>query len=414
MAKEKSLLATMFREYVAPMDYAMRSEAVDDIGYPTGFLNFDYTNGYIAEQLDASTGEVSQYYNIGITDGSFVAVIGNTGTGKSTFVIQIAANIARRFKTSTIFEDSLEGGMTVARRMSLSMFSDEEYKTRFIVRNTGITAENFYERIKIIHDLKMKHINDFLYDTGYRDMYGNPIMKLEPTIYILDSIALLNPEKYTEEDKLSGNSAAAASAKVAAQVLRSIIPMLKSANIIFLCINHILEDVQMSVMPKKQPIPYLKQGERMPKGRTVTYLANNIIRIENAQKLQADKEFKIEGSVVDVSILKSRTSGKKQATKLILDFDNGFDPWLSLFKFLKENNLIYGSGVSMSLDKDKVYKFSQGTLREKINTDPEFRNALLNTALFYLKQIPKKRDIEAENNMIDSLLSSPDLLTVNK
>lgn len=407
----QSLLANMFREAVASMDYAMRSEAIDDIGYPTGFLNFDYTNGYIAEELDASTGEISQYYNIGLTDGSFVAVIGNTGTGKSTFVIQVASNIARKFKTSTIFEDSIEGGMTVARRMSLSMFSDEEYKTRFIVRNTGITSENLYERIKLIHDLKIKNINNFLYDTGFKDMYGNPIMKLEPTIYILDSIALLNPEKYAEEDKLSGNSAAAASAKVAAQVLRSIIPMLKSANIIFICINHILEDVQMSVMPKKQPIPYLKQGERMPKGRTVTYLANNIIRIENAQKLQADKEFKIEGSVVDVSILKSRTSGKKQATKLIFDYDNGFDPWLSLFKFLKENNLIYGAGVSMSLDKEKQFKFSQGTLKEKIKTDPEFRNALLKTSLFYLKQIPKKRDVTAANNMIDSLLS-PDLQTV--
>lgn len=407
----QSLLANMFREAVASMDYAMRSEAIDDIGYPTGFLNFDYTNGYIAEELDASTGEISQYYNIGLTDGSFVAVIGNTGTGKSTFVIQVASNIARKFKTSTIFEDSIEGGMTVARRMSLSMFSDEEYKTRFIVRNTGITAENLYERIKLIHDLKIKNINNFLYDTGFKDMYGNPIMKLEPTIYILDSIALLNPEKYAEEDKLSGNSAAAASAKVAAQVLRSIIPMLKSANIIFICINHILEDVQMSAMPKKQPIPYLKQGERMPKGRTVTYLANNIIRIENAQKLQADKEFKIEGSVVDVSILKSRTSGKKQATKLIFDYDNGFDPWLSLFKFLKENNLIYGAGVSMSLDKEKQFKFSQGTLKEKIKTDPEFRNALLKTSLFYLKQIPKKRDVTAANNMIDSLLS-PDLQTV--
>lgn len=407
-----SLLAELFRNKVSKMDYNMSAEAADDVGYPTGFLNFDFVNGYIAEELDPSSGQMSQYYSLGITDGSYVTFIGNPGTGKTTLVCQIAANIARQFPTSTIFEDSIEGGLTHTRRLSLSQFTAEEYKKRYIIRNTGVTAENFYQRIKMIHDMKTQDPGKFTYDTGRKDMYGKPIMKLEPTIYILDSIAMIMPAKYTEDDELAGKSAGAASALIVTQIFRTILPMLKAANIILIGINHILEDVNMSAMPKKQSTPYLKQGERMPKGKTITFSANNIIRIENVFKLKADEAFKVEGSIVDVSLVKSRTSGKKQGTRLILDFDNGFDPWLSLMQFLKDNKLLYGAGVSLSFEEEKKFKFSQASFREKVLTDVEFRNEFMKTVLHYLKQIPTKRDVLAIDNHIDQLLTSASIYTV--
>lgn len=405
-----SLLSQLFRKRVAETkDFNMINEANEDIGYPTGYLNFDFLNGYITYEFDASTGQKKAYYSTGLTDGSYVAFIGNTGTGKTTLICQMAANIVRPFKTSTIFEDSLESGLTHARRRSLSGFSDEEYKNRYIIRNSGITAENVYERIKMIHDLKVSNPDQFLYDTGHKDSYGNPIMKFEPTIYIIDSIAMLMPKKYTEEDELAGKSMGPASALIITSVFRSILPMLKAANIILFGINHILEDVQLTAMPKKQIVPYLKQGERLPKGRTITFLANNIIRIENQNKLKKDEGYKIEGSVTSVQILKSRSSGNKMATNLIFDFDNGFDPWLSLLRFMQDNKLIQGSGVSMYFDDEKKYKFSQANFLEQIKTNPEFRNAFLAAVLPHLKAIPAQRDVIANSSYIGDLLSTPDI-----
>ena len=314
----KSLLSDMFREKVSKMGYDMRNEAVPAIGYPTGFLNFDYLNGYIATEKNPETEEYEEYYNLGIEDGSYVSFIANTGVGKSTLVCQIAANIARRFETTTIFEDMIEAtGMNDSRRLELSKFTEDEYKKRYIIRNTGVTTESIYARIKMIHDLKIEHPEDFIYDTGRRDLQGKPIMKLEPTIYIIDSIAMLMPEKYIEEDELAGKSMGAASALIASNVFKMIIPLLKSANIILFGINHILEDVQMTAMPKKNPVPYLKQGERIPKGRTATFLANNIIRLDNANKLKVDEGYHIEGSVIEASLVKSRASGKKKPTRLV-------------------------------------------------------------------------------------------------
>ena len=266
----------------------------------------------------------------------------------------------------------------------------------------------------MIHDLKIEHPEDFLYDTGRRDLQGKPIMKLEPTIYIIDSIAMLMPEKYIEEDELAGKSMGAASALIASNVFKMIIPLLKSANIILFGINHILEDVQMTAMPKKNPVPYLKQGERIPKGRTATFLANNIIRLDNANKLKVDEGYHIEGSVIEASLVKSRASGKKKPTRLVLDFANGFDPWLSALETMKYNKLLYGGGASLAVDPEKQFKFSLGTFRDKVLNDQEFRNAFIKHSLDYLKTtVMRSATTNIDENHIDDLISNPDLFKVN-
>ena len=405
-----SILSDMFRKKVADMkDYNMSNEAQEETGYTTGYLPLDYLNGYMATELNPQTGQLEQYYSLGITDGSYNAFIGNTGTGKSTLVAQIAANIVRPFKTSTIFEDSIEGGLTTPRRMSLSGFAEVGYKERYIIRNTGINAENFYKRIKMIHDRKTQHPEEFIYNTGRRDLYGNPIMKLEPTVYIIDSIAILMPEKYTDEDELAGKSMGAASALIVTNVFKTILPMLKAANIILFGINHILEDVNMSAMPKKQTVPGLKQGERMPKGRTVTYLANNIFRLDHAGKLKEDEGYKFNGSLVDVSMIKSRNSGHKSSVRLVFDFNNGFDPWISMLRFMQDRKLLYGGGVSMAFDPDKEFKFSQASFRKQIFDDPTCRNGFIKSVLPHLKALVNAKDVQAHDNHVSELLNCQDL-----
>lgn len=403
----ESLMAELFRKQAAKMGYE-NSEAQEDVGYLTGFLNFDYLNGYINTQK--VNGELQDYFTLGITDGSYVCFIGNAGTGKTTLVTQIAANIARQYKTTTIFEDNTEAGLTTARRRSLSLFSEQEYKERYIVRNSGITIENFYDRINEIYKLKIENREKFMYDTGKNDLYGNPIMKLEPTIYILDSIANIMPKDIDEADELAGKSAGAAAAQAMSRALKQILQKLKAANIILLATNHIKEDVQMTMFPKKAALPGLKQGERIPKGRDAVYLANNIIRLDHVEKLNEDKTYKLEGSVVEVSLVKSRTSGKKKGTRLVYDFSNGFDPWLSLLEYLRNNKLLYGSSTFMALDPDKKFVFTNSNFREKLQEE-EFRNAFMRTVIADLKTIPN-RPILAQNLHTDDLLTNPSLFSL--
>lgn len=385
-----SLLADNFRLLASKdKDLRMKTEASGDVGYPTGFLNFDFTNGCIVHSVNKEKGIDQKYYSTGYTDGSFIMVIGRSGCGKSTYLAQVAANIVRPFKTSCIFEDSIEGGMQWNRREALSGFHDEELKSRYIVRNSGVTAENFYKRIKMIHDMKMEHPEEYMYDTGLLDSFGEPIKKFEPTVYILDSIAMIMPEKYTEEDELSGQMSTTASAKAVAQIFRTIIPMLKSANIILFVINHIMQDVQINpMMHSKAQVSYLKQGERLPKGNTIIYLANNIIRLDDCAKLKEGEGFNIPGSIVEVTLVKSRSNRANLSTRLVFNQDTGFDPMLSLFLFLKERGRINGAGIGLYIDTYNEYKFSQRTFKEKIAEIPELHNIFMNACAEELITIP--------------------------
>ena len=404
-----SLLATNFRLAVKKeKDPRMSTEARCDVGYSTGFLNVDFTNGQVIHVKSEEKNLNQFYYSVGITDGSMATFIGRAGCGKTTFIAQAAANIVRPFKTSCIFEDSVEGGLTWSRREVLSGFHDKELQERYIVRNSGVTAENFYQRIKMIHDMKLENPSEYMYDTGLLDTFGVPIRAFEPTIYILDSIAMIMPDKYTSEDELSGGMSSTAGAKVIAQIMRTIVPMLKAANIILFIVNHILEDVSINPMQhKKAQISFLNQGERLPKGNTVIYLSNNIVRIDDAEKLKDDAKFKVAGNISKITFVKSRTNRPNVETKLVYDQDNGFDPILSLYLFLQEKGRVNGSGVGMYIDDKNDYKFSMGNIKDKLKNKPEFKAIFMKAAQEELCKLPKlpSNEMEAQRGATDDLYS---------
>lgn len=256
-------LAEAFREKVSKVkDPRMKAEAEFDVAYSTGFLSFDFLNGTVVHVKNEEEGLNFKYNSIGVPEGSLCTWIGRSGCGKSTLVQQIAANIVRPFPNAVVYEDMLEAtGMNDIRREVLTKFTPEEIDKRYIIRDSGITAENFYERIKMIHDLKINSRSEYEYDTGLYTPRGERIYKLEPTVYILDSLALLMPENFATEDELSGNMAATAAARTVAGIFRRIVPMLKAANIILHVVNHINMKVQTSIFPTKADLSYLKQDE---------------------------------------------------------------------------------------------------------------------------------------------------------
>lgn len=403
-----SLLASQFRSKVSKSkDYRMKNEEEFPVGYSTGYLSFDFRNGAVihvkTEDKDFC------YYSVGVTDGSFIMLIGRSGCGKSTWLTQTIANIIRPFKTSAVFLDSIEGGMTIPRREQLTNFYGQELIDRFVVRNTGITIENFYERIKMIYDMKMENREAYEYDTGLYDTLGNRIYKLEPTVYGLDSVALIMSEKYSEEEELSGQMSTTAGAKNNAAVFRRIIPMLKSANIILFAVNHITDNIDINPMAKKKAqVSYLKQSERLPGGNTIIYLANNIIRFDDVTKLKAGESFGIDGSLVDLTLVKSRTNKAGQSCTLVFNQEVGFDPELSLFLLLKQNNRINGAGAYFYIGEHSEIKFSQKAFKEKLRTDGAFKAIFMNEVISVLTEQLKVQEMESleyDHDLSNDILS---------
>lgn len=347
-----------------------------DIGYPTGFLNIDYRNARYA--FGKKDEELYKYIVFGITDGSMSTLIGRTGCGKSTIALQIASNIIRPFinRGGLILHDDIEAGVVLERKMDLLKMDDKTFNMCYKGRNEGITAENFFSRIKLLADIKTSNYDKYSYDTGHYDRLGNKIIKLVPSVYILDSLAYLMPEKYANEEELSGNFSAASAARVNTGIFKRIIPLCKKANIILITINHILDDI--SDRPKKAQLPYLKMGETLPGGKTANYSASNMFRINDGGKLivgesKGEGNYDIDGNVSMFEILKSRTNKSGKSVPLLFNQEIGFDHIMSLFTLLKKNKMLSGGGRSFYITGHDEIKFSQKDFKKKYIENKELR-----------------------------------------
>lgn len=400
------LLASRFRAAMAKSKDPRMAEAVADVMYPTGFLPFDFLNGYKVH-VQAPNAKDYYYNSVGIVDGSSQMFIGRPGSGKTTIALQMAANIVRRFPEAVIFYDDIEGGSNATRRELLTHFSQEELDQRIIYRNAAVSAENFYKRIITIYDEKMDNKADYEYDTGLCDSRGNRIFKLIPTIYILDSLALLTPEKLTEEEELSGQMSTTGTAKTNTSVFKRIIPKLKAANIILFTINHINDKIEINAFThSKAQIGYLKQGETLPGGKAALYLANNMIRVDDGAKLKASEGIGVDGKIVDFEIIKSRTNSAGRSVPMVFT-STGFDDIWSLYMFLKSSGGII-TGSTCYLRGHEDMKFRQKEFKEKLFSDPEFAKAFNQVAYEDLEKLlatsVDNETVKSHQNIIDSIL----------
>lgn len=391
------LLADRFRAQMAKTKDPRMEEANADVLYPTGFLPFDFLNGY---RVHVRSDTQDFWYNaVGIVDGSSVSLAGRSGSGKTTAAIQMAANIIRPFPEATIFFDDIEGGSNATRRELLTHFTPEECQQRIIYRNTAVSAENFYKRIASIYEIKMNNRADFEYDTGKLDSQGNKIYKLIPTVYILDSLAMLTPEKLTEEEELSGQMSTTATAKTNTAVFKRIVPKLKAANIILFTINHINDKIEVNAFTHtKSQVSFLKPGETLPGGKAALYLANNLIRVDDGAKLKETDGLGINGKIVDFEIIKSRTNAAGRSVPMVFDFTNGFDDILSLFMFLKSTGAII-TGATCYLRGHEDMKFRQRDFKNKLFNDPEFAKAFNEVARAELETLLGNPEVEEQKNI---------------
>lgn len=393
------LLADRFRAQMAKTKDPRMEEAVADVLYPTGFLPFDFLNGYRVHVKSET--EDFWYNSVGIVDGSSTTVCGRSGAGKTTVALQMAANIVRPFPEATIFFDDIEGGSNATRRELLTHFTPEEAEQRIIYRNTAVSAENFYKRIASIYEIKMNNRADFEYDTGKLDSRGNKIYKLIPTVYILDSLAMLTPEKLTEEEELSGQMSTTATAKTNTAVFKRIVPKLKAANIILFTINHINDKIEVNAFTHtKSQVSFLKPGETLPGGKAALYLANNLIRVDDGAKLKETDGLGINGKIVDFEIIKSRTNAAGRSVPMVFDFTSGFDDILSLFMFLKSTGAII-TGATCYLRGHEDMKFRQRDFKNKLFNDPEFAKAFNEVARAELETLLGNPEVEEQKTLLN-------------
>lgn len=384
-------------------DPGASQKAEFDVMYSTGFLAVDYLNG-TRIHVDGEDRKFS-YNSTGIVDGSTNTIIGRSGSGKSTLCNQICGNLIRPFVNkgmpTGLYIDDIEGSLPDSRKQFLIGLSPELFNKYVDIRNKGITTENVLQRIRAIHDIKIQNRKDFEYDTGLYDTYGNRIFKLVPSVYLIDSLPMLLPKDLAEEEELGGSMSASSIAKSNTMLLKQISQLCKDANIILFSINHILDEIQMGFIPKAAQISGLKQGERLPGGKAAIYLANNMFRVDDSQTLKDSDGFGINGSIINLTLIKSRTNATKRSIPLIFNKTEGkFDETLSLFQLLKTQGSFSGAGAYLYFDDCPDIRFGQRNFKEKLAESPELQKAFAKACYRTLSpMLSETKAVYAENNV---------------
>lgn len=196
-------------------------EITTPVAYPSGFMPLDYLNGQRIQVFDKNDNIIEEYDSVGFVDGTFTTVVADSGLGKTTLTEQIAVNICSQFEDSFIVHEDIEQASHINRLYNIT------YKSpRWIYQHYSIYQDTHSETVvdRFIDHAKMKLNNRkvFEYDTGLKDMFGNPIIRLIPTVVIIDSLAVMRSEDGSlsdpadlksknrdDIDKASGNMAAA-------------------------------------------------------------------------------------------------------------------------------------------------------------------------------------------------------------
>lgn len=405
-----SFKSEMQSDFAKTKDYSMMNEAEFDVKYSTGYLPFDVKGCGSIVHVTYPDGNTTQYDSVGIVDGSLIMLIGASGCGKSTFGVQMGANIVRPYNEGLFFIDITEAtGIMKDRVRELTGFSDEEFNKKVLMRNAGITIENVYRRIKMIHDKKISNPDKYKYDTGLVDCFGEPIYKFQPTVYFVDSIPYLQSEKYAEEEEMSGQMSTTANAKALAQFYRRLTQPCKEANIIVIFINHILKKVETGIVHTKSSLQFLKQDETLPGGLSCQYSCT-IIRLDTNGKLTPDKDFGINGSIVSISNTKSRAgmNGDVSKADLVLNYAIGFDPDLTLFLMLKNAGRVNGAGAYLYFGDRSDYKFSQKNFKEKIIESPElcqiFAQEVMSYLRFTMDELERMKELSSRTSSVTATI----------
>lgn len=352
------------------------------ISYPTGFLPFDFKNGYTVEVMNDEEQVLESYASTGIRGGTFLTVIGKTGTAKTTFIIQTAFSMVKPYENGLIVYYDLEQVLSYTRVKKITGASQKDLKSKFVLRQDQNYIEDIFDSIVSIAKEKEENKSDYTYDTGLKDEFGDPIKTYVPTVVVLDSIPTLASRDTS--DAMEGSTLGNRNAKIIAQFYKRLMPIIKQYNITVMAINHINAKIEINPFAKSQPqVMYLKMDESVPGGNAPLYYANNLLKFISSTKFTKEKDG-FDGFLIRMELLKSRTNKAGQSVELIYTQEYGFDAMRTLYNLAENSNLIEGRNPYRYVTGHPEIKFDSRDFAKAIKDD-NLKTALLDACMPVLK-----------------------------
>lgn len=375
------------------------------VPYKTGLDLLDYRLGYrlIAKDMDENI--IGSHDAIGVVGGSFITLIGKSGTAKTAMACKMAANIVKPYKNGLVIHFDLEGAMTLTRYRNLTNLTNKELSEHVILKSDRTYLEDITDTIMAITQEKAKHKKDYTYTTEFKNEFGENMNLYVPTVLVIDSIPQLSmkPEQKKvkakkgsgEEDymvdniELGKNTYAMRVARDLTQFFKQYLSIIREYNITIISINHIHPKIQIdNPFAKSQAqVLYLKQDEQLPGGTATVYYANTIIKNVAIGTSKANiKEDGYAGFTVKSEIIKSRTNISGVSVPLVYDQNTGFSNERSLLCYAKEELGILNGGRRNSryIGDNKDVRFDELNFVEEFKR-PEVKQVLMDAVQPHLE-----------------------------
>lgn len=375
------------------------------VPYKTGLDLLDYRLGYKLVAKDMDENIIGNHDAIGVVGGSFITLIGKSGTAKTAMACKMAANIVKPYKNGLVIHFDLEGAMTLTRYRNLTNLTNKELSEHIILKSDRTYLENITDTIMAITQEKAKHKKDYTYTTEFKNEFGEKMDLYVPTVFVIDSIPQLSmkPEQKKvkakkgsgEEDymvdniELGKNTYAMRVARDLTQFFKQYLSIIREYNITIISINHIHPKIQIdNPFAKSQAqVLYLKQDEQLPGGTATVYYANTIIKNVAIGSSKANiEEDGYAGFTVKSEIIKSRTNISGVSVPLVYDQNTGFSNERSLLYYAKEELGVLNGGRRNSryIGDNKDVRFDELNFVEEFKR-PEVKQVLMDAVQPHLE-----------------------------
>lgn len=368
------------------------------VNYSTGILPLDYANGFWLT-VDDGDGGLKKVPVTGIIGGTFVSVIGPTGSGKSTFADQMGYSIIKPFEDGMLFHIDCE--LTNLKERMVQITGTDPRDERLRLKKDHIYIEDVMNMFNQICEVKEKSGNLYKYEVEDRSFDGKKFLAYVPTVFVIDSLPSFNSKDNRNDEDLGTNMDAARAAKDIGRFFTNCLGRMMKYNITIITINHIVPKVVVD--PYNQPpkgLMMLKPSEQVNRGFAAQYYSQNYFRIDAIKSnMYKPEEVGFEGYKASIQIAKTKTAFIGSTVDTCFNGSLGFDPVFTLYEYAKSLGLIDGRNPFLYMTGLQDFKFSRKDFRSKFLGEKAFRDAFMGGLKPHLEALLGSKELSDQDRV---------------
>ena len=368
------------------------------VNYSTGILPLDYANGF---WQTVGTGADKHLVPVtGIIGGTFVSVIGHTGSGKSTFADQMGFSIIKPFEDGVLFHIDCE--QTNLKDRMVKITGTEPTDDRLRLKKDFIHIEDVMDMFNKICEVKEQSGNLYKYEVDGHTYDGKKFLSYVPTVFVIDSLPSFNSKDNRNEENLGTNMDAARAAKDVTRFFTNCLGRMLHYNITVFTINHIVPKVvaDMYNQPPKG-LMMLKPTEQLNRGYAAQYYSQNYFRLDTMKSnIYKKEDVGFQGFKSKIQIAKTKTAFVGSEVDVCFAGEKGFDPIFTLYEFAHSIGIIDGRNPFLYLHGLPQFKFSRKDFRAKFIGEDIFRHAFMAELTPYLEAMLGSKEMSEDDKVL--------------